>query len=286
MPQEPWTHSLDLMSDAPPADVATTSLWQAGELVPRDDCDVAPATIEVADSWLVEEGAVRGLDLHRERFLTSIPRARARDLELDAFWDAAIAALPRTGSWFPRIELREQLGAPQLLFRLREAPALQRSVVLTTHTGRDPRTQPTIKGPDLSAMIRLRTEAQTHGAGESVIVSPEGFIVEGATTSICWWRGSTLCIPDRGLPRVDGVTIRTVLALATALGIEIAEEQTLPEDLDELEVWALNALHGIRMVTAWQGGPLSPAEEPGRLSRWRLRLDALRRPLPASGVTP
>lgn len=270
------------MSAPPSAPVATTSLWQGGALVPREDCDVAPSTIEVADSWLVEEGLVRGLDLHRERFLTSIPRSRARGLDPDAFWDEAVASLPRTGSWFPRVELREQLGAPQLLFRLREAPVRQRSVVLTTHTGRDPRTRPTVKGPDLSAMIRLRTEAQTRGADEAVIVSPEGWIVEGSTTSICWWRGSTLCIPDRTLPRVDGVTVRTVLALATALGIDISEERALPEELDEHEVWALNALHGIRMVTAWQGGPPSTAEDPGRLSRWRLRLDALRRPLPGA----
>lgn len=273
------------MSAPPSAPAATTSLWQGGDLVVREDCDVAPSTIEAADSWLVEEGTARGLDLHRERFLTSIPRSRARGLEPDAFWDAAVAALPRTGSWFPRVELREQLGAPQLLFRLREAPVRQRSVVLTTHTGRDPRTRPTVKGPDLAAMIRLRTEAQTRGADEAVIVSPEGWIVEGSTTSICWWRGSTLCVPDRALERVDGVTVRTVLALATALGIDISEERTLPEELDELEVWALNALHGIRMVTAWQGGPASTAEEPGRLSRWRLRLDALRRPLPGAEGT-
>ncbi|QEO09787.1 aminotransferase class IV [Protaetiibacter larvae] len=269
------------MSAPSSAPVATTSLWQGDALVAREDCDVAPAVIEAADSWLVEDGTVRGLELHRSRFMTSIPRSRARELDLDAFWDAAIAELPRTGSWFPRVELREQLGAPQLLFRLREAPALQRSLILTTHTGRDPRTAPTVKGPDLAAMIRLRTLAQTHGADEAVIVSPEGWIVEGSTTSICWWRGSTLCIPDRTLPRVDGVTLRTVLALATALGIEISEERTMPDELDELEVWALNALHGIRIVTAWQGGPASTAEEPGRLSRWRLRLDALRRPLPA-----
>ena len=66
------------MSAPPSAPAATTSLWQSGALVPREDCDVAPSTIEAADSWLVEEGTVRGLDLHRERFLTSIPRSRAR----------------------------------------------------------------------------------------------------------------------------------------------------------------------------------------------------------------
>lgn len=273
------------MSAPATAPAATTSLWRRGELEPRDDCDVAPAIVEVADSWLVEQGTVRGLELHRERFVTSIPRSRVRELGaddhgVDAFWDAAIASIPREGAWFPRVELREQLGMPQLLFRLREAPALQRSVILTTHTGRDPRTAPLIKGPDLGSMVRLRTEAQRRGADEAVLVSPDGHIVEGSTTSILWWEGGTLCIVDRSLPRIPSITERTIVALATALGIEVEERRAHPEDLDGREVWAANALHGIRIVTAWHAGPLSTAEEPGRLSRWRLRMDALRRPLP------
>ncbi len=268
------------MSAPPAAPAATTSLWQAGALVPRDDCDVSPAVVEVADSWLVEQGTVRGLELHRERFLTSLPRARVRGLDVDGFWHAAIASIPREGSWFPRIELREQLGMPQLLFRLREAPALQRSLVLTTHTGRDPRTSPTIKGPDLASMVRLRTEAQRRGADEAVLVSPEGHLVEGSTTSIVWWEGGSLCVVDRALPRIPSTAERTIVALATALGIDVEERRAHPEELDGREVWAVNALHGIRIVTAWPGGPLETAEEPGRLSRWSLRMDALRRPLP------
>lgn len=245
----------------------------------RDDCDIAPATIEVADSWLVEEGMVRALDLHRARFMTSIPRHRARDLDLEAFWDAAIAATPRTGAWFPRVELREQLESHHLLFRLREAPTLARSVTLTTYAGRDPRTAPTVKGPDLGAMIRLRTDAQTRGADEAVLLTEEGWIAEGSTTSLAWWRGETLCIPARDIPRIDSVTLRSALAVATAMGVEVVEEHATPDDLEGLEVWALNALHGIRIAVAWQDGPLT-AEEPGRLSRWRLMLDALRRELP------
>ncbi len=268
------------MSAPPSAPVATTSVWQRGALVAREDCDIAPAIVEVADSWLVEEGTVRGLDLHRERFFTSIPRSRARELDLEPFWDAAIASIPRHGTWFPRVELRVQLEAPQLLFRLREAPTLQRSLVLTTHTGRDPRTAPTIKGPDLASMVRLRTEAQRRGADEAVIVTGDGHVVEGSTTSIVWWEGGTLCLVDRSLDRVPSTTERTVAALATALGIDVEERRVRPEELDGLEVWALNAVHGIRIVTAWQGGPPATAEEPGRLSRWRLRMDALRRPLP------
>lgn len=267
------------MSEPVPGPAAAPALWHEGALAPRTDCDVAPAIVQVADSWLVVDGAVRGLELHRERFLGSIPRELADELAADDFWDAVIAALPRTGSWFPRVELREQLGARQLLFRLRPAPALKRSLVLATHTGHDPRTDPSVKGPDLAAMVRLRSEAQTTGADEAALVSPEGHLVEGATTSILWWEGAVLCVVDGSLPRIRSTTERTIVALAAALGIPAEERLARPDELDGCEVWAVNALHGIRIVTAWQGGP-ETAEDPGRLARWRLRLDTLRRALP------
>ena len=262
---------------------ATTFLWRGGRLEARDDCDVVPARLHAADSWLVTEGQALALELHRSRFRAAahaddgIPAALAD--ELDAFWQAALAELPRTGDWFPRVELREQLGTRQLLFRLREAPERARSVVLVTNDGRDPRTQPRIKGPDLEAMVRLRTEAQARGAGEAVILD-EGCVADGSTSALAWWWGDALCIPDPDLPRIDSVTLRSVLALATALGVDILTERRRPEELDGLEIWALNARHGIRIVTEWVDGPATAAQ-PGRLDAWRARLDALRRPLPA-----
>lgn len=260
--------------------VASTFLWQDGVLAVREDCDILPASIEVADSWFVTEGTALALDLHRSRFTTGVPRGRYLQSQPGEFWDAAIAAIPREGDWFPRVELRTQLLRPQFLFRLRSAPERSRSVVLGTHTGRDPRTAPRIKGPDLEDMVRLRTQAQKKGAGEAVILTPEGFIAEGSTTCLAWWRGDALAIPSDDIERIDSVTLRSVLALATAMGVDILREDARPDDLDGCEVWALNALHGIRIVTGWIDGP-SVAEEPGRLDAWRRRLDALRRPLPS-----
>jgi branched-subunit amino acid aminotransferase/4-amino-4-deoxychorismate lyase len=258
---------------------ATTYLWNDGALEPRDDCDVLPASIEVADSWLVTDGTVLALDLHRSRWGTSIPRGRYLQLDPGAFWEAALATIPRTDAWFPRFELRTQLFRPQLLLRLREAPELKRSVVLATHLGRDPRTAARFKGPDLEAMTRLRTHAQKRGADEAVLLSPDGFVSDGSTSSIAWWRGDAICVPAEDIERVDGVTLRSVLGLATALGIDVLYESAKPAELDGLEVWSLNSLHGIRIVTSWIDGPAT-AEQPGRLATWRARLDALRKPLP------
>jgi len=288
----------------------TVSRWQDGALVPREDCDVVPARTLVADSWLVADGTALALELHRRRFLDAVAAAGADAVdrtvgteEAAACWDAAIASVPRTGAWFPRIELRDARGRRELLVRLRPAPELRRSIVLRTFRGPDPRTAPRIKGPDLAAMTRLRTEAQAAGADEAVLLAPDGSVAEGSTTAIAWWRGDALCVPADDIARVDSVTLRSVLAIAAALGVDVLHEHAAPEELDGLEIWALNALHGIRIVTGWidpsgatrtgmdtpstarsgtdaPGTAPAPAEQPGRLAAWRDRLGALRRPLP------
>ncbi len=252
--------------------------WHEGALEPLEHCDMTLTAIEAADSWLVSDGLTLGLDLHRSRFMTSIPRGRYRQLDPSAFWDAAIAAIPTEGDWFPRVELHSRLGGPRLVFRLRSAPERSRSAVLATWTGRDPRTTPSVKGPDLDAMLRIRTSVQKHGADEAVLVSPDGYVIEGAYSGLLWWRGEILCSPPADLARVDSVTARSVLTLAKALGHDTHVEAVMPAELDGTELWVLSALHGIRIATGWVDGP-TLAERPGRLATWRSRLDTLRRPI-------
>jgi branched-subunit amino acid aminotransferase/4-amino-4-deoxychorismate lyase len=258
--------------------------WQGSQLMPIEHCDPAEARILAADSWLVRDGNALAIDLHRDRFFNAVDLQlpdRSAELSLGAFWSAALEATPRSGDRFPRVELQLLRDSPALVFRQRPAPELTLSVTVASHLGPDPRTQPTIKGPDTAALLRARTGAQQRGGDEAIILSPDGYIVEGAYSAILWWRGGILCAPSPELNRVDSVTARSVIALATALGVGVHYESVTPDALDDLEVWALSALHGIRIVTAWVDGP-AVAEEPGRLSRWRARLDRLRKPLPDS----
>jgi branched-subunit amino acid aminotransferase/4-amino-4-deoxychorismate lyase len=163
------------------------------------------------------------------------------------------------------------------VFRLRSAPERTNNVAVTTWRQADPRTTPRIKGPDLAAMTRIRTAIQPLGAGEAVLLE-SGYVVEGASSGLLWWRGDILCGPREEFDRVDSVTVRSVLTLATALGIETYSEPVTPAELEGTELWSLNALHGIRIVTNWiDGVPL--AQKPGRLATWRARLDALRKPI-------
>jgi branched-subunit amino acid aminotransferase/4-amino-4-deoxychorismate lyase len=265
-------------------------VWQGDELLPleggRDD--EADPRLLVADSWLVDDGRVLALDVHRDRFAGSVAdAATGPDAdEVTAFWSAAVAALPRTGAWFPRVELvaderaderPDDAGRVRLQLRLRPAPPRRRSVVLAT-ADHDPRTHPTVKGPDLAALGGLVADARARGADEAVLLSPEGHVVEGAWSSIVWWRGDALCLPADDLPRLPGVTLRTLTTLAAVLGVDVLHDRTRPDELDGFEVWSLSALHGLRIVTGWVEGP-SPAEEPGRLALWRGRLERLRRPI-------
>lgn len=266
----------------PIAPTSAVYRWHDGALQFLDYCDMTETRVEAADSWLVSDGRTLALDLHRSRFLAAASEAGTSSELGEAFWDASIAAIPREGDWFPRVELQSRAGGLSFVLRLRSAPALTRSVVVATHSSSDPRTRPTVKGPDLEAMLRIRTAVQPLGAEEAVIVSPDGYVVEGAYSAIVWWRGSILCTPSPELERIDSVTARSLLGLAAALGVDTYQESVTPAELDGCEVWALSALHGPRIVTRWVDGP-SMAALPGRLDLWRTRLAALRHPLPAAG---
>jgi hypothetical protein len=246
--------------------VASISRWQDGVLAEIDETDASDTPIVAADSWLVSGGRTLALGLHRERFLAGAPGA-------ESFWEAAIAAVPGSGDWFPRVEQR---SSGELLLRLRAAPERHRSAVLASWSGADPRTRPTVKGPDLDALLRIRESVRPLGASEAVILSEDGLVIDGAYSALLWWRGDILCGPSADLPRVNSVTARSTLTLATALGLDTHEEAVTPDELDGTELWALSALHGIRIVTGWVDGP-QLAEQPGRLATWRARLDTLRR---------
>lgn len=251
--------------------------WRAGELVALDDCEVAEQTLDVADSFLVADGRALALALHRERFLDSVREQGFADrAEAARFWEAGIAAVPRAGSWFPRFELTTVRDAQRLRFRLRTAPVLTDSVVLATAEG-DPRQVPNIKGPDIARLSVLRQRAQRSGADEAVILD-NGLVSDGTTTALLWWRGDTLATPPLTFAKVDSVAARTVRGVAAAMRIPVDEEAVTPAELDGCVIWAVNALHGIRAVTAWVGGP-RVAQDAARTAAWRTRLAALARPL-------
>ncbi|MDQ1048048.1 aminotransferase class IV [Streptomyces sp. V4I2] len=232
----------------------------------------------VADSWLVRDGRVRGFERHRERFLRACgecggPPSR----RLMEFWQDMTAALPRTGEWFPRVELAA--GSLELRVLLRHAPPLGSGVRVWAAGQSDPRTVPRRKGPDLDALARIRRRASGEGAEEAVLIAPSGVVLEAATASVLWWEDDTLCLPPPRLPVLPGVTVGLLQEQAWRTGTRVAHRERTLAELDGREVWLVNALHGIRPVTGWTARPMRAAPAV-RAPEWRTWLDDVMEPLP------
>lgn len=234
------------------------------------------APLLVADSWLVLDGSVRSLDRHVERFTRSCLELGVTADELDSFWRETISALPRTGAWFPRVELAGD--PPSLRLRLRPAPARGEHVRVWVPDAPDHRSSPARKGPDLEALIRLRAEAESHGAQEALLRTADGIVVEAATSSVLWWEDDVLCSPPDTVPVLPGTTAALVRDLAVARGIRTVRRARRVDELAGREVWLLNALHGIRLVTGWIGCDITPGSG-GHFALWRERVERLYTPL-------
>ena len=93
-----------------------------------------------------------------------------------------------------------------------------------------------------------------------------------------------LCaVPDAN--RILPGTIRElILSIAEQSGIPTAYRLVLPARLNGREVWAVNALHGIRSAIPWQNSPFIPkndAKAEKRLKEWRHAIEAYASPITA-----
>ena len=229
------------------------------------------ADVAVAESFLVSDGRVRGLDLHWERFRRGCAAARITPSAPPA---TVVSALPVSGRWFPRVEV---LADGELRTAVRPAPPREPEVTAWVCES-DPRRAPRRKGPDLARLSALRAQAARHAAGEALLCDDEGRLLEGAYTSLLWWEDDVLCAPPEEIPALPGTTAGLVLDLATARGIPIARCARRVDELAGREIWLLNALHGIRLVTGLAGSAVVPGS--GRhFTAWRERVERLRTPL-------
>ncbi|MGO3151084.1 MAG: aminotransferase class IV [Galactobacter sp.] len=225
----------------------------------------------VVDSWLVLDGAVRALGRHRARFEAACAAVGVRvpGGGWSGFWTRVAAATPRTGAWFPQVRAVPG-GEPE--FVLRPAPARMPDVAVWVpgDAAQDRRIAPRLKGPDLDDLMALRHRAREVGADEALLVSPDGWVVEAANSSLMWWEDDVFCIPARVLPALDGVTVGLILEEAVRRGIEVRERLARPEDLRPHEVWLTSALQGIRPVSRWVGpdGSEVPAASAPRAAEW------------------
>ncbi|QZY52281.1 aminotransferase class IV [Leucobacter tenebrionis] len=269
-----------------------------------------PGALLVADSFRVRvnprTGAaeVRGLDEHLDRFrrsvLAQMPSAEKSDAEaetlerIDLFLDEALHRIAEYGEGFPRLELwgSERTGGDsEFALSLRPLPALGDTIELRSAPG-VLLERPYLKGPNIPRLAELNREL----GAEALLLDAIGCAVEGATTSLIWWTDDTdqsghyiaeERARDRG-NRVESVTEGLLRQAAQQRLVGRKPEQgrtsaltparPKPAELARAEIWAVNALHGIRVVASVDGAP-APAPVKHRLRWFREALDRTWQPV-------
>ena len=247
--------------------------FRLGKLEAISEAQAESQKLLVADSWLVEDGRVRSLQRHFDRFSGWV-RASSKipEDELETFLGAAKELLPESGRWFPRIELAEPIsGGLELRFRTRPAAEPWTRAILWVDTAPDSRANPWVKGPDLSHCMQLRRKAQLHGASEAVLVNQSNEVLEGALSSIIWWEKDVLCLPEADLPWLPSITRDELLQIAKSLGTEIKFTRATVAEVAQRETWILSSLQGFCPVEQWLGFEPVPIRQ-DRLSNFQRRL--------------
>lgn len=243
----------------------------------------------VADSFRVREhnGVVeaRSLTGHIGRFSHAVSRATDGALAgVGDFLDEARERIADYGEGNPRWELwgvtseeSARSGSPtqegfELRLSLRQLPELRATIELRT-VGAIQLEHPERKGMNIERFASLN---RSLGA-EAVLTDDDGYVVEGTTTSLLWWEGDLLCsaVSER---RVASVTERAVVNAAEAAGVASERRFATPVELALTEVWAVNALHGLRPVSAIDGVP-APAPDAQRLAAFQATLDETWQPV-------
>jgi branched-subunit amino acid aminotransferase/4-amino-4-deoxychorismate lyase len=254
-----------------------TWAWEDG-LTWRALTELSPPS--VVDSWLIDEGRVRGLADHEARFAAAARGAGlSDDNTVGAFLHDVRRALPRRGRWFPRVEARTA-SSDQLVLCLRPAPVRSRSVVLWIPPSPDPRGQPRVKGPDLGVLAALQESARSQGGEDALLYTPDRMVIEAGSAAVVWWRDGALHLPPPDLPRLPSVTASLLVDLAHWRGVAVNHDRLTIDEVEDVDLWTANSLHGIRPVTGYvRDGQLTVAARRGGHTAWQAALDRLGTPL-------
>lgn len=249
--------------------------------------DAGSAELLAADSFRVRSNAhsgdaeVRGGKAHLKRFALTARAAAHHDptlvASLDSFLAEAVTQITAFGIGWPRLELWRS-GAEssenrlELRLSLRALPELGASIGLRSATAIGVQ-HPERKGPNIARYADLNQ----HLEAEALLLDEHGYVLEGATTSLLWWEDDLLCVAASA-KRVDSITEALIVEYAQHRGARVLHANALPSDLAEAEIWAVNALHGIRPVTRLDQKPLrAPRED--RLREYSSALDRSWRPI-------
>ena len=200
---------------------------------------------------------------------------------IGAFLVEARGRIADYGEGWPRLELLRDgaSGEHRLGLRLRPLPGLGDAIEVRSARA-VALVHPERKGPNLGALAELNSEL----GAEALLLDWQGCAIEGATTSLVWWRDDRLQRTPGG-GRVPSVTESLLANIAKGRGIAIDRTSVTPAELAVDEVWAVNALHGIRRVTSLDGASM-PSPDAARLRWFREALDETWEPVRPGAPSP
>jgi branched-chain amino acid aminotransferase len=185
--------------------------------------------------------------------------------------DARVRLTVTTGSLHA-----EASGTPQLTVVATAAPeerypdeCYTRGVTVIVSDCRQSPTDPTVGHKTTSYFARLASLRAAHAqsAFEALWLTPEGFLAEGAISSVFVVRDEQLLTPPLDTPILPGITRATVIELAVELDIPVREMRLTVDDLlGSEEMFLTNSMIELIPVVRIERQPIGN-EKPGEVTR-------------------
>ena len=105
-----------------------------------------------------------------------------------------------------------------------------------------------------NAFEAARKEAEDQGAGEALLLTPEGWVAEGSFTTLLWWEYGALAGPPLELGILPSIARQRSAQVAAG----IREIRVTPDELRHRAIFLANAARGIMEVVSLQGESVRP----------------------------
>lgn len=232
----------------------------------------------VFETAALVEGRVLALDAHLERFAASAAALQLPEPDA-AVWRAAVLAVAAeltaagvaTGALKIVLSRGPEggalptgwvLGAPAA-----DRPELRADGVRVALVDRGYRHDVSVTSPWLLTGVKTLStavhraavrEAQRRGADDALFVSSDGFLLEGASSSLLLRRGTRIVTPSVDLGILAGTTQAALFAWAEAAGFETGYELLSPYDLLAADAaWLVSSVRGVVPIRAVDGTKLA-----------------------------
>ncbi len=120
---------------------------------------------------------------------------------------------------------------------------------------------PQLKGGNYADCLYAGNYARRNQAHEALFITPEGQVLEGATSNIFIRKDRTLITPPCGKLVLNGIIRQQLLSLIPLLDMQVAERNITLDDLKQAdEAFITNSLIDIRPIASLDGTPLPQGE--------------------------